>query len=88
MIVNVTTQSFTAGEIAAAAQADAVTLHDATYGLTIARAEGGFLVTDETGGDQVAADLDAAFAMAVEFLRHIDADEDADWARVVEVLAQ
>ena len=88
MSIYITTQNVDRARIASElARKGKVTLHDSTYGLTITQTEDGFTVTDETGGDAEALDLAAAFAVAADFLRNIEADQDTGWAQVLEVLA-
>ena len=80
MDFNITTQGIDHLTIERIADADHLGLNDgASYAVTIApNAEGGYTVTDETGGDAEADTMVAALRIAADFIENV-ADEDHDW---------
>lgn len=87
MDININTQNVTATQITKTLNAGTeVTLMDATYAVTIIPAEGGFTVSDTTGGDQDASTTTAALATAAEFIANV-VEDDADWAAVAALLS-
>lgn len=88
MQINIAAQGFTAATVTAALVAGTeVTFSEgfgATYGLTITPANGGYTVTDTTGGDQDAATVAEALSIAAEFIA--DLTDDTQWVAAAEAL--